>query len=217
MVFFMGILCSEVIFMSKPIAKMLVIAGIAAVAAGATAGYAFFDSSALNGSSENGVQGSTQNIANEKSAEEENIEIPEEAAKEVSVADGLDEKAVFTYEIYNDITQMSDSIKGECPYELVGKSMAEVKEFYPDWQVTEFSAESVTLRKNLGTNNSERYVVGTYEGYVAVFYENSEEGIYMLTEIPVNILEEEKQKMLEEGIYVEGRERLNRILEDYSS
>ena len=39
----------------------------------------------------------------------------------------------------------------------------------------------------------------------------------MLTEITVNTLEDEKQKMLEEGIYVEGRERLNRILEDYSS
>jgi len=39
----------------------------------------------------------------------------------------------------------------------------------------------------------------------------------MMTEIPVNSLEPDKQNMLNEGIYVEGKERLNRILEDYSS
>ena len=153
----------------------------------------------------------------EKDASADTDEVIREAAKEASTVDGLDEGAVFTYEIYNDITNMSDSIKGSCPYELIGKSMSDVKDFYPDWQVTEFSSGAVTLRKNLGSENDERYVVGVYEGYVAVFYESSEEGIYMLTEIPVNTLEEDKQKMLEEGIYVERRERLNRILEDYSS
>ena len=66
-------------------------------------------------------------------------------------------------------------------------------------------------------DNTDRYVVGIYEGYVAVFYENSEEGIYMLTDTPVSVLEDDKRALLEEGIYVEGRDRLNRILEDYTS
>ena len=39
----------------------------------------------------------------------------------------------------------------------------------------------------------------------------------MMTDIPVSSLESDKKDMLEEGIYVEGKERLNRILEDYSS
>lgn len=215
---FLEIICSEVIYMGRITGKILAIAGVAVVAAGTAAGYVFFDGLLPEDTADNATQNSTQ-TANEEAVKNEsvNTDAPEEAAKEVSISDGLDETAVFTYEIYNDITQMSDSVKGECPYELIGKSMSDVKDFYPDWQVTEFSSESVTLRKNLGSDNNERYIVGVYEGYVAVFYENSEEGIYMLTEIPVNTLEDEKQKMLEEGIYVEGRERLNRILEDYSS
>ena len=205
--------------MGRITGKILALAGVAVVAAGTAAGYVFFDGLLPEDSADNAAQNSAQTANEEETVKNEsvNTDAPEEAAKEVSISDGLDETAVFTYEIYNDITQMSDSVKGKCPYELIGKSMSDVKDFYPDWQVTEFSSESVTLRKNLGSDNNERYIVGVYEGYVAVFYENSEEGIYMLTEIPVNTLEDEKQKMLEEGIYVEGRERLNRILEDYSS
>ena len=223
---FMGILCSEVIFMGRAVGKILAFAGMAAVAAGTIAGYVFSEQAIPGVTAENSqetggeisIQTDVQNdMELEKDASAETDEVIREAAKEASTVDGLDEGAVFTYEIYNDITNMSDSIKGSCPYELIGKSMSDVKDFYPDWQVTEFSSGAVTLRKNLGSENDERYVVGVYEGYVAVFYESSEEGIYMLTEIPVNTLEEDKQKMLEEGIYVEGRERLNRILEDYSS
>ena len=118
------------------------------------------------------------------------------ALQEASAGNGLDENAVFTYEIYNDITDMSDSVRGSCPYELIGKEMTDVKEFYPDWQVTEFSSDAVTLRKNLGMDNTDRYVVGIYEGYVAVFYENSEEGIYMLTDTPVSVLEDDKRRCL---------------------
>ena len=39
----------------------------------------------------------------------------------------------------------------------------------------------------------------------------------MLTDTPVSVLEDDKRALLEEGIYVEGRDRLNRILEDYTS
>ena len=127
------------------------------------------------------------------------------------------DSAVFTYELYNETADTTDTIQGECPYELIGKNMVDVKDYYPDWQVMSFSSDEVLLRKNIGSENEGRYVVGVYNDCVAVFYENSEEGIYMMTEIPVNSLEPDKQNMLNEGIYVEGKERLNRILEDYSS
>ena len=191
-------------------AKIFTIVGAAALISGTAIGYSVFDSDPVltdkteikNAQPETGVQVQ---------------QTDDGALQEASAGNGLDENAVFTYEIYNDITDMSDSVRGSCPYELIGKEMTDVKEFYPDWQVTEFSSDAVTLRKNLGMDNTDRYVVGIYEGYVAVFYENSEEGIYMLTDTPVSVLEDDKRALLEEGIYVEGRDRLNRILEDYTS
>ena len=154
----------------------------------------------------------------------ENKEIPYESGMNeknedvrTSLSDGLSKEAVFSYEIYSADADSTDIIKGNCPYELIGKNMSDVKEYYPDWQVTQFSPMEVVLRKNIGTVNDDRYVVGIYDNYVAVFYENSEEGIYLMTDIPVAGLESDKQEMLQDGIYVEGKDRLNRILEDYSS
>lgn len=140
-----------------------------------------------------------------------------EGVQKASVPDGLSETAVFSYEIYNEDTAAADVITGVCPFELIGKNMSDVKEYYPDWNVTEFSSDEVVLQKNIGGKNDERYIVSVYDDYVTVFYESSEDGIYMITDIPVAGLESDKQDMLNEGIFVEGRERLNRILEDYSS
>ena len=39
----------------------------------------------------------------------------------------------------------------------------------------------------------------------------------MTTDIPVAGLDHDRQVMLNDGIYVEGRDRLGRIIEDYSS
>ena len=136
---------------------------------------------------------------------------------ETTVSNGLHKNAVFTYEFYNEITDTTDSMEGMCPDELVGKTMTDVKDYYSDWQVIEFSPDSVLLRKIIGSKDEERYVVGVYDGCVAVFYENEEDGIYMTTDIPVAGLDHDRQVMLNDGIYVEGRDRLGRIIEDYSS
>ena len=176
----------------------------AVLGAGATAAYVYLNNE----------------IYKESVQQEQNdlIDLPDNnSAEEVSVNDGLDSTAIFTYELYNEMTDTTDTITGDCPFELMGKTLADVKEYYPDWQVMAFSSNDVLLRKNVGSSNDDRYVVGVYENRVAVFYENSEEGIYMLTDTPVSSLEPDKQSMLNEGIYVEGKERLNRILEDYSS
>ena len=140
-----------------------------------------------------------------------------EKAETVTAPFGLNDTALFNYELYNEELGTTDVINGSCPYELIGKTLDDVREYYPDWQVMAFASDNVVLRKNIGGLNDDRYVVGEYEGCIAVFYENSEEGIYMMTDISVNALEKDKRDMISEGIYVDGKERLNRILEDYSS
>ncbi len=161
--------------------------------------------SADDGSCEN------KSVPTERGMSEKNEDVS------TSLSGGLGKDALFSYEIYSADAESTDIITGSCPYELIGKNLSDVKEYYPDWHVIRFSPTEVVLRKNIGIANDDRYIVGIYDNYVAVFYENSEEGVYLMTEIPVAGLESDKQKMLQDGIYVEGKDRLNRILEDYSS
>ena len=147
----------------------------------------------------------------------QNETVKSENVKTVLKPEKLMPNADFEYQLYNEETGITDTVHGECPYELYGMGMNETKEYYSDWNLLEFMPTKVVLRKNTSLENPERYVVGIYDGCVAVFYENSEEGIYLLTDIPVVSIDEDRRKRLKEGIYVEGRERLNRILEDYGS
>ena len=196
--------------------KIVSVIAVSAVVLGSsiTAAYIYFNKNVYN---INESETEDDNTLEDLAIAEINNQRLNEAAREASVSGGLLPTAVFKYELYNETTKETDTVFGECPYELTGKSLADVKDFYPDWQVISFAPEEVLLRKNVGLSSENRYVVGIYEDYVAVFYENSEEGIYMMTDIPVNSLEDDKKNMLSEGIYVEGKERLNRILEDYSS
>lgn len=156
----------------------------------------------------------------QKSNKIENINqgVNQEEKTENVVSDyGLNSSAVFNYEIYNEELGTTEVIKGNCPFELIGKNLSDVKDYYSDWQVENFTDDKVVLRKNVGGVNDNRYILGEYNGCVAVFYENSEEGIYMTTDIPLTALESNTRNRLKEGIYVEGKERLNRLLEDYTS
>lgn len=206
----MEIMLLEVIFMFRGMRIIpTVVLSVGIIMLGAAASYVYLgvgaDSAAETENAEIGIDGTEADYAKENKTEL------------ISAEGGLSSSADFSYEIYNIMTKTTDTVYGNCPTELVGKTMADVKDYYPDWQVTEFSSDKVVLRKEVGGGRDDRYVVGVYNDCVAVFYENSEEGIYMMTDIPVSSLESDKKDMLEEGIYVEGKERLNRILEDYSS
>ena len=61
-----------------------------------------------------------------------------------------------------------------------------------------------------------RYVLGTSEGYVAVFYAGAM-SLKERTERPVIALSEEEQQRLVEGIPIFTEEQLVRTLEDYGS
>ena len=77
----------------------------------------------------------------------------------------------------------------------------------------------MVLRRTVEGNSHERYIVGVKNGYVAVFYEEEQNGVSLKeqTNIPVSSLDEEEQKRLAEGILVVGKDRLAQVLQDYGS
>ena len=102
---------------------------------------------------------------------------------------------------------------------LLGMSREELAAAYPDWELVEFSAGRAVLRRRMATAEERDYVVGLYEGRIAVFYQEARQGssLYQLTNIPAAALSPEEQQRLMAGIAVRGEQALDQVLEDYGS
>ena len=64
--------------------------------------------------------------------------------------------------------------------------------------------------------NGSTYCIKEYKGNIAVF-EQSKEKPFRITNIAVDELPTEDQKLLKKGIEVSGQEELNNLIEDYCS
>jgi hypothetical protein len=62
-----------------------------------------------------------------------------------------------------------------------------------------------------------RYLVGVFDGYVAVFYTGDEGAAAVLTSTPVNTLPADDQRRITNGIKIYTDEQLAKILQDYGS
>ena len=60
------------------------------------------------------------------------------------------------------------------------------------------------------------YVLGEYEGYLAVFRVEQQKP-YQVLQMPVQLLPEEDQGAIEAGIHVQTEQELRRLLEDFAS
>ncbi|HHW67178.1 hypothetical protein [Defluviitalea raffinosedens] len=106
----------------------------------------------------------------------------------------------------------------EPPYFLIDLTRDELQEKYSDWQISYFSSQKVIMKKNISSKSPYHFVVGEYNGYITIFYNNDGElEIKEITETPISSLPIEEQNKLKAGIKVYGEEALIRILEDYTS
>lgn len=141
--------------------------------------------------------------------------ITEETGSEEAVRITKNAKIAYEYSYPDGITKRDEE---EVPYFLIGVTEDELTEIYYGWDIAGFSQDSVVLRKQL-KQEGESYIVGVKDGFVAVFYNSAQktDNIKEVTSTPVNALTPDEQLKLKEGIYVSGRDNLNKILEDYGS
>ncbi|WP_058486765.1 BofC C-terminal domain-containing protein [Defluviitalea phaphyphila] len=105
------------------------------------------------------------------------------------------------------------------PYFLIDLTREELEKKYSDWQITSFSNKEVVMKKNIPATAINHYMLGTYNGYLAIFYYNHSKEMQLkeITETPISSLPKEEQDKLKKGIDIYGEEALIRILEDYNS
>ena len=102
--------------------------------------------------------------------------------------------------------------------DIVNLSEQGLKSKFPDWTVNEFSAQQAILKREIQTYCPRHYIIGTKDGYIAIYVYNSD-GIKILhemTENPISILTIDDQKNLEYGIVADSEDELQQKLEGLS-
>lgn len=105
------------------------------------------------------------------------------------------------------------------PEEMVNLSKEELKEKYKDWEIEKFSKDEIILKKNLEEFCNEHYYLKEENGHVNI-YNIDENGKLTLKEenrLSCEYLPETDRIELRNGIEINTKEELNKILEDFES
>lgn len=126
-------------------------------------------------------------------------------------------KMIYQY-FYSKDRVIKEQIE-QAPVFLQGLDMEQLKSVYSGWQIMFFSPEKVILRCKIEGLSSETYILGESDGFLAVFYEDTQKNIHLKekTELPLSALPEGEVMQLREGIRVTGEENLAKLLSDFMS
>ena len=113
----------------------------------------------------------------------------------------------------NHIENTTEEIKSED----VNQNENYFKNKYLDWNVNNFTEDTVELYKKIDGICYKHYVVKEKDGYIAIYSLDSEnnENLKEVTEIYTQYLPEEDVKLLKNGIKVLGDNELARVLADF--
>lgn len=105
----------------------------------------------------------------------------------------------------------------EIPSEMVNLTKEELSKRYANWKIENFSKDEVVLSKDLASFCGEHYIVIEEEGIVSVYMldEQNNRTLVETTDIAFEYLPETDKIILKNGIYVYGKEEVNKIKEDF--
>lgn len=125
----------------------------------------------------------------------------------------------MVYQYYYTQDEMTKEQKEPAQDYLIGLNRKQLESIFQGWQLVYFSPEKVILRCSVEGTSTESYLLGVYEGCLAVFCEKEGNQIMLTekTDIPIDVLPLAEQQQLREGIRVNGEENLAKLLADYTS
>lgn len=144
-----------------------------------------------------------------------------ELVKESAALNGdrITPSTIIVYEYYYTLDGSTQITEETAPYYLTGLRKEELEKKLEDWQILKFSSKEVVLHKNIEAIGERGYVIGNYDGFVAVFYEEPVDGesIMDITDTPISSLPEEEQIRIKSGIKIKGENELIKCMENLES
>jgi len=100
---------------------------------------------------------------------------------------------------------------------MVNKTREELESIYKEWKIVTFRKDEVLFYKEELGVCKEHYLLKEKDGNIAIYLldEDDEATLKETTSILTSYLPEEDRQRIKEGIRVNGKEELNRALEDY--
>lgn len=149
---------------------------------------------------------------------EKSVEDEEEVAT-ASTEEKITPSTKIVYQYYyvdDDIMEEQEEVP---TYFLLDLTLDDMLKYYKDWEIISFSSSKVVMRKNVEGESRQRYIIGEKDGYVAVFYEQEQDGISLheITETPISTLPVDEQANLKEGIFILGDDKLAEAMQNYGS
>ena len=93
----------------------------------------------------------------------------------------------------------------------------ELKQKFIDWELQKFTPTEIVLYKEIDEYCGEHYLLKEKEGYIEIYNidNNNTENLLETTDISTEYLEEEDLNKIKNGIYINSKKELNKILEDF--
>ncbi len=101
--------------------------------------------------------------------------------------------------------------------ELINKTEEELKVWYPDYEIEEFTSSKIILSKSIIGKCDNHYIIKAENELLSVYnIVDNQEILYEKTDISTFYLTETDKLKIEKGIEVYGKDELRKFLEDYS-
>ena len=100
---------------------------------------------------------------------------------------------------------------------LVNKTKEDLQEEYEDWKIKSFSSNQIVLYKEFDGECGEHFILKDDDGKIAIYkiLENGEEELYETTEISTDYLTGLDNIDIQNGLRVNGLEKLNELIENF--
>ena len=103
------------------------------------------------------------------------------------------------------------------PSEYVNFNKSEFQEKYKDWEIKDFSRNQVKLYREFEGECGEHYVLKDRDGKIIIYKvnEKGKQEEYEKTEISTDYLPKSDKSAINEGLKVNGKEKLNELIESF--
>lgn len=148
---------------------------------------------------------------------EENIIKNENILETAQTEEKVSYNANFALKKYFDECDHFTFQYSELPQEIINLTKTELEELYEEWDVEEFSSNSIVLSQKIDSICDEHYLVKIGENNVEIYNigNGGELSLYRETDIGKEYLTSEDFESLSEGILVYGKGMLNSTIEDF--
>lgn len=105
----------------------------------------------------------------------------------------------------------------QVPENIVNLTKEELQNQYKDWEIKEFSPNKINLYKEFDGTCGEHYILKDEDGKISIYKinEKGEEVLYEKTEISINYLPEKDRTSINNGLKINGKENLNKLIENF--